>query len=57
MASGKVVETIYGKNSKFEIVKKSKTFSNEFYVRRDGKVVAGKFSSLAKAVEWAENKG
>lgn len=57
MATGKVVETIYGKYSKFEIVKKSKMFGAEFYVKKDGEVVTGKFSSLKKAVEWAENKG
>jgi len=57
MATRKVVETVYGKYSKYEIVMKSKTFGAEFYVNKDGKVASGKFDSLKKAVEWAENKG
>lgn len=57
MASRKVVETVYGKYSKYEIVKKSKIFGVEFYVKKDGEFVTGSFSSLKKAVEWAENKG
>lgn len=56
MASTKVVETVYGKYSKYEIVKKSGTFSTKFYVRKDGDVASGKFSSLKAAVEWAEKK-
>lgn len=56
MASKKVVETVYGKYSKYEIVKKSSAFSTKFYVRKDGDVASGKFSSLKDAVEWAEKK-
>lgn len=55
MASKKVVETIYGKKSKYEVVRKSSAFSTTFYVKKDDKVASGKFNSLAKAVEWAEN--
>lgn len=53
----KVVETVYGKYSKYEIVIDSGTFSTKFYVRKDGKVVTGSFSSLKDAVEWAQKKG
>jgi len=56
MASRKVVETIYGKYSKYEIVRKSGVFSTKFYVRKDGDVVSGTFSSLKAAVEWAKSK-
>jgi len=52
----KIVETIYGKYSKYEIVKNSGVFSTKFYVRKDGEVVTGSFSSLKAAVEWAEKK-
>jgi hypothetical protein len=55
MADSVVVETIFGKYSKFEIVKKTSTFgSPEFYVRKDGKPHKGSFSSLKAAVESAQ---
>lgn len=54
MATKKVVETVYGKYSKYEIVKKTSVLSTKFYVRKDGDVATGKFSSLKAAVEWAE---
>jgi hypothetical protein len=57
MATKKVVETVYGKYSKYEIVKSSGVLSTKFYVRKDGDVATGKFSSLKAAVEWAEKKG
>lgn len=49
-----VVETIYGKYSKFEVVKDSGSFSTKFYVRKDGKPHKGAYSSLRAAVEAAE---
>lgn len=54
MATKTVVETVYGKYSKYEIVRKSGVFTTKFYVRKDGDVATGKFSSLNAAVEWAE---
>ena len=53
-----VVETIYGKHKKYEIIRETGTFSNPKYVVKDsdGKY-SGEFSSLSDAVEWAENKG
>ena len=56
MASTKVVETVYGKHSKYEIVRKSKTFGTTFFVKKDGSVDSGKFHSLSAAVEWAKKK-
>ena len=56
MGSKTVVETIYGKYSKFEIVKDSGVMSTKFYVRKDGKPHRGSFSSLAAAVEAAKKE-
>ncbi|GGN60398.1 hypothetical protein GCM10011349_41900 [Novosphingobium indicum] len=51
-----VVETIYGKYSKYEIVKDSGTFSTSIYLYKDGKH-DGSYSSVAAAVEAAKRKG
>lgn len=57
MSRDDVEETIYGKYSKFEIVRKSSIFgSPQFYVRKDGKPFRGPFSSLANAVEAAKKE-
>lgn len=56
MASTKVVETIYGDKSKYEIIKKKTAFTTKFYVKRDGDTVSGSFKSLNKAVDAAKNK-
>jgi hypothetical protein len=55
MADSVLVETIYGKYSKFEVVKKTSSLmgSPAFYVRKDGKPHKGSFSSLKEAVESA----
>ena len=52
-----VVETIYGKYHKFEIVKDSGTFSIKFYLHKDGKPYKGSYSSLARAIEAAKDEG
>jgi len=58
MSEKTVVETIYGKYSKYEIVKDSPMLgSPKFYVRKDGKPYRGSFSSLAAAVEVARKEG
>jgi len=54
MSDKPVVETVYGKYSKFEVVKDSGTFSTKFYVHKDGKPHRGSFSSLADAVRAAQ---
>jgi hypothetical protein len=59
-ASGKdVVETIYGKYNKFEIVReKGGVFtSTKFYIYKGGKYHRGSFSSLRDAVEAAKQEG
>jgi len=53
MSEQDIVETIYGKYSKFEVVKDSAVFSTKFYVRKDGKAHRGSFSSLSAAIEAA----
>lgn len=58
MAEKQVVETVYGKYSKFEIVKQSSFLgSPKFYIYKDGKYHRGSFSSLRDAVEAAKNEG
>lgn len=58
MSDDDIVETIYGKYHKFEIVRKSNSWSGpKFYIRRDGKPHRGSFSSLSAAVEAAKEEG
>jgi hypothetical protein len=55
--SKKVVETVYSKHHKYEIVRDSGVLSTKYYVRKeDGSTAAGSFNSLKAAVEWAEEK-
>ena len=50
-----VVETFYGKFSKFEVVRDSGTFSTSFYVYKDGKHESS-HGSLDQAVKSAQEK-
>lgn len=58
MAKGDVIETIYGKYSKYEVIKEpGGVFSGpKFYIYRDGKYYRGSFSSLRDAVEEAQKE-
>jgi hypothetical protein len=58
MSDDEIVETLYGKYSKYEIVKQSGGVftSTKFYIRRDGKPHRGPYSSLRAAVEVAEKE-
>jgi hypothetical protein len=58
MANEQIIETIYGKYSKFEIVKDpGGVFSSpKFYIRKDGEWHRGSFSSLRDAVEAAKKE-
>lgn len=51
-----VVETVYGKYSKYEIVKVSSTFSTEIQLFKDGKFISS-YRSVEDAVEAARRKG
>lgn len=58
MSDTTIVETIYGKHHKYEVVKKTSIWgSPRYYVRRDGKPWRGAFTSLKDAVEAAESAG
>lgn len=57
MGDKKVVETVYGKFSKYEIIKDSGMLTTKFYVRKDGKPYRGSFSSLESAVAAAKAAG
>lgn len=56
MASQTIVETLHQKKSKFEIVKRSKIFRSEYFVKKDGEVISYNFKSQEEAVEWARYK-
>lgn len=51
-----VVETVYGKYSKYEIVRDSGMFSTSVYLLKDGKY-AGSYGSVEAAVAAAKSKG
>ena len=59
MAEKDVVETIYGKIHKYEIVKSPAGLltSTSFSIHRDGSYWKGSYSSLARAVEAAKDAG
>jgi hypothetical protein len=59
MAQNNVVETVYGKYSKYEIVREysNLTLSTKFYIYKDGKKQGGSYSSLSDAVEAAKRAG
>ena len=54
--SESVVEIIYGKTSKYEIVKKSGMLSTDIVLRKDGDFV-GSYGSVQAAVDAANKKG
>ena len=56
--SDSVVETIYGKHTKYEVIKKSSSvFETKYVVKSSSGKYSGEFSSLAAAVEWARQQG
>jgi hypothetical protein len=56
--SGKdIVETIYGKLYKYEIVRSKAVFGVSFSIHRDGSHWKGSYDSLSKAVEVANDAG
>ena len=58
MSDVKVIETVYGKFSKYQIVKRPSLLGNpKFYIRKNGRPYRGPFSSLQAAVQAAENEG
>jgi hypothetical protein len=53
-----VVETVYGRYHKYEVVRRAKMLGGyEFYVRKDGKAFKGSYSSLSAAVAAAQAEG
>jgi hypothetical protein len=59
MSKKEVVETVYGKRHKYEIVKSPGGLltSTTFSIYRDGEYHRGSFSSLKDAVEAANREG
>jgi len=56
MSEDEVVETVYGDHHKYTVIKKSGTFSTEYWIRRDGKPYKGSYSTLSAAVEAAKRE-
>ena len=56
MPDKEVVEIIYGKRHKYEVVK-STGWSTKFSIYRDGSYWKGTYDSLARAVEVARDAG
>ena len=57
MSDDEVVETIYGDNHKYTVIKKTKAFGGyEYWIRRDDKPYKGSYGSLSAAVEAAEKE-
>lgn len=54
---GEVMETIYGKRSVFEVIKKSGLIKTEFYIYKDGSYHRGSYNDLGKAVQVAKDEG
>jgi hypothetical protein len=50
-----VMETIYGKHEKFQIIKETSTFGSPKYFAVSQKKNYGPYSSLSEAVEKAKN--
>lgn len=59
MSDKEVVEVIYGKHAKYEIVKKKGSLlsSIEYFIYKNGEYHRGSFSSLSAAVEAAKKEG
>lgn len=57
MSDKKLMETVYGKYHKYEIVKHSSLFSVRIYIRKDGKATGESYGSLRDAVAAAQKKG
>lgn len=59
MSDKEVVEVIYGKHAKYEVVKDRGGIlsSPQYYIYKNGKYHRGSFDSLAAAVEAARKEG
>ena len=59
MSDKEVVETLYGKRHKYEIVRDTSSLfgSGKFNIYRDGAYFKGSYSSLSAAVEKAKKEG
>jgi hypothetical protein len=58
MSNDTLVETIYGKHHKYEVIKKAGTVLSKisYVIYRDGKYYKGTYDSLARAVEVARGE-
>ena len=54
--SSTIVEVIYGKHCRYEVIKSSALFGTSYLVRRSDGKTSGTFSRLDRAVSWAQEK-
>jgi hypothetical protein len=54
---GKVMETVYGKHHKYEVIKNAGLLSTNFVIHRDRSYWKGSYDSLARAVKVAKDAG
>lgn len=57
MTDRKVIETVYGKHHKYEVVRVDRTFSTDIVLYRDGEYWKGTYSTVAAAIEAAKKAG
>ena len=57
MAQREIVEIIYGKHAKYEIVKYTTITGSEYFIYKNGNYHRGSFPSLRAAVEAAKAEG
>ncbi len=58
MAEKQLIETVYGKYNKYEVLKDSSSFwgNPKFYIHKNGQPFKGPYSSLSSAVEAAKKE-
>jgi hypothetical protein len=56
MSDRTAVHTVFGKHSRYDIMKVSGWLGIKFYIWKDGRPDSGSFSTLKAAVEAAEKK-
>jgi hypothetical protein len=54
--SKEVIEVIYGKHLRYDIVRSTSFFDTKYYVRTSDGRMHGLFSGLDRAVQWAHEQ-
>jgi hypothetical protein len=54
--SKQVVEVIYGKHLRYDVVRSTSIFDTKYYVHTSDGRIHGSFSGLDRAVQWAHEQ-